>query len=563
VSILNLSTIQRTYRHAKRYQQILSVLAKYGFEEFVHALHIERYVDIAIRSVTPAGEETRSLSRAERLRCVFEELGPTFVKIGQILSTRADLLPMDFIDELAKLQDNVQPVPFAEIRAIIEEDLGKPLAEAYREFDEQPLAAASIGQVHRARLRDGERVVVKVRRPSVEGTLAVDLEILLHLSGLAERNLPGLALQRPSEVVQELKDTLEEEIDYTREAAHTEHFAHNFSANGTVHVPRLYRSHSSERILTQEWIDGIKVHDIERLRSEGYDCGLIAHHGAVVILEMIFVHGFFHADPHPGNIFILPGNVLCLIDFGMVGRIDRQGRESLIDLLTGVVLRDEASTTDALLRLTFWDDEPNRRELESDVSSFIEVHCTGPLKNIDLGKLLKELMDVAGKHRLRIPPDLFLVIKALSTLEGIGRKLNPEFDVIGEAAPVIRRIQHERMDPGRIARNILYSARDFGTLVKSLPRELRSLMHQLRQGKLKMEFEHMGLESLEHTMDRITNRLAFAIVLAALIIGSSLIILSDIPPKWNDIPLIGLIGYLMAGLMGFRLLISISRSGKL
>ncbi|MEO8377444.1 MAG: AarF/ABC1/UbiB kinase family protein [Candidatus Sumerlaeota bacterium] len=562
MDITQLGTIQRTYRHANRYRQILAVLIRYGFHEFVQALHIDKYVDLG-EALTAGGVEVSTLNRWERLRNVIEELGPTFIKIGQVLSTRPDKLPLELVNELQKLQDAVPPFPFSEVRAIIELEFGRPIAEVFAQFEEPPLAAASIGQVHRAILNTGEVVVVKVRRPAVEQTMAVDLEILYHIAMLAERHVDVLEVQKPAEVVKELQQTLHEEIDYTREAAHMERFSRNFEDDPNIRAPIVYRELCTERILIQEYIEGIKVADLDLLREKGYDLPLIANRGAHAMLRQIFVHGFFHADPHPGNIFILAGNVICFIDFGMMGRLPKRARGNLIDLLTAIVSDDDAGATDALLALTIWTDEPDRNDLEAHVAEFIQTHCVGPLKNIQLGRVLQEMMQQAQRHKLRIPPNLYLVIKALSTVEGIGRVLDPEFDVFSEATPVVRKIQQQRLEPKIVAKGALRSVRQLGNVIKSLPHELRSLLHQLKVGKLHIEFEHKGLEKLEHTLDRITNRVSFSLVLAALLISSSVIIRSGMPPRYHDVSIIGLLGYLLSALMGFRLLISIWRSGRL
>lgn len=564
MAIRKIGVIGRTYRHAQRYRQILMVLFKYGFGDFVDSLRVEQYLEIGLQMVSrKRREKIEPLSRAERLRMALEELGPTFIKMGQILSTRPDLLPVEFIHELAKLQDDVPPFANTQARKIIGTELGAPLDEVFKDFEETPLASASLGQVHRARLSDGEEVVVKVQRPGIRKTIEVDMEIMLHLTTLMEKHLEGWDIYRPTRIVEEFARSLERELDYTLEAAHMERFAMQFTNDSTVYVPKIYREATTTRVLTMEFVDGIKATDIDRLVKEGLDPREIARQGFGLIMKQVFVHGFFHADPHPGNVFILPNNVICFLDYGMMGRIDLQSRENFADLVISIVRRDEAKAADALVRLTISDEEPDHHLLERDVAEFMDRHFYRPLEELELGKLLYQLLEMVARHRLRIPPDLFLMIKALSTAEGLGRTLDPDFDATSQAAPFVRRIQLDRLQPRRIARDMADSGTEFLQLLKEIPGEFREILKLVRRGKVKMEFEHRGLESMLFTHDRISNRLAFAIVLASLVIGSSLIVLSGIPPKWHEIPVIGLGGFLIAGVMGFWLLVSIMRRGRM
>ena len=556
--------IGKAYRHTQRYRQILTVLFKYGFGDLLDILKIERYLESGLHMVSgKLWKRIETRSRAARARMALEELGPTFIKMGQILSTRPDLLPVEFIQELPKLQDNVQPFPFADVREMIEQEFGKPLDQVFSHFDEQPLAAASIGQVHRARTSDGEDVVVKVQRPDISRTIEVDLEIMMHIAGLMERHVEGWDIQRPTRIVEEFARTIEKELDYTLEAAYMERFAKQFANDPMVYVPKVYREVTSARVLTMEYIDGVKASDIERLEKEGLDRRIIAQRGFNLIMRQIFTYGFFHADPHPGNIFVLPDNVICYLDFGMMGRINLKSREDFADLAMSIVLRDSMKAADALLEIAISEKEPDYRLLERDVAELIDQYCYRPLSELELGQIMHRLLKTAAKHRLSIPPEMFLMVKALVTSEGLGRALDPEFNVIEQATPFIKRIRLDRLNPTRIARDVTSSGADLLRLLRDVPEEIRKILKMARQGKVKMEFEHRGLEPMLSTHDRISNRIAFAIVLASLVIGSALIVLSGIPPKWHDIPVIGLIGFVVAGAMGFWLLISIMRRGRM
>ncbi|MEA3465542.1 MAG: AarF/ABC1/UbiB kinase family protein [Thermodesulfobacteriota bacterium] len=559
-----IGNIGRTYKHVQRYRQIITVLFKYGFDELIDSLKLEHYLEIGLQLISrKRREKIETLSRAVRARMVLEELGPTFLKMGQILSTRPDLLPVEFMQELSKLQDDVPSFSYSKVGETIEKELKKPLKQIYSSFDEQPLAAASIGQVHRAKLLDGTKVVVKVQRPDIQRIIEVDLEIMQHLARLIERHLEGWDIHRPTKIVTEFARTLGKELDYTLEAAHTERFARQFNDEPTVYVPQVYREATTSRILTMEYIRGIKVSAVDQLEEEGLNRKEIAKQGLILIMKQIFDYGFFHADPHPGNVFVLPDNVLCYIDFGMMGRLDLEMRERFADLIMSVVHRDEKDAVDALLNLSLSDEEPDHPALERDLGEFMDQHCYRPLKEVDLGALLHQMLDVATRHRLVIPPDLFLMIKAMSTVEGVGRKLDPDLDVVEQGTPFIKRIQMNRINPRRVGKDVVKSGSDLFHLLKDIPREVRSILKMARQGRIKMEFEHRGLEPMLASHDRISNRLSFAIVLASLIIGSSLIVLSGIPPQWHEIPIIGLAGFLFAGCMGVWLLISIIRSGRM
>lgn len=567
LNIRKIGILSRTYRHINRYRQILTVLIKHGFEEFVEKLKIAQYIEIGLQRIAPSHVRTHEevLTRAQRLRLVLEELGPTFIKLGQVASTRPDLIPQEFLTELEKLQQQVPPFPFDDVRRIIEAELHRPLDRVFARFDPTPLAAASIGQVHRAALLDGDEVVVKVQRPGIRSVIEVDLEILLHLATLVEKHVEGGKVQRPTRVVEEFARSIEQELDYLIEAKHLEKFAALFRTDETVYVPNVYREATTSRVLTIEYVAGIRSSDVAAIRAAGLDPVLITKRGADLLLRQIFVHGFFHADPHPGNIAILPGNVLCYYDFGMMGRIDRRMQDGITDLIHGVVRQDAPRTTKALLRVCERDEdvEPDLRRLERDVADFLDMHIVAHLKELQLSRLLRHLLDLVSAHRLRIPADIVLMLKALGSMEGLGHRLDPDFDMIAAARPYVQRRLMDRMRPRRIIRDLYESSAELIEVASEIPAGLRDILQQAKRGQLRIGFEHRGLERMLDSHEKISNRISFAIVVAALIVGSSVIVQSGIPPKWNEIPLIGLIGFLLAGVLGFSLLISILRHGRL
>jgi ubiquinone biosynthesis protein len=563
-SIRKLGAIGRTYRHLNRYHRILRVLFKYGFNDLVDRLHIDQYLESGLQMINrKPREQVVRLSRPERLRMVFEELGPTFIKLGQLLSTRPDLIPADFLDELAKLQDDIPPFSLDEVNLIFQEELGRAPEELFHYFDIEPLAAASIGQVHRARLDSGAEVVVKVQRPGIENVIAVDLEILAHIADLMEQYLEEVQGHRPSAIVHEFARSLSREIDFSVELANIQRFSRQFEGNPAIHVPLVYPELSTDRILVMEYVLGIKSSKVEQLREQGYDLPLIAERGANLVMEQIFVHGFFHSDPHPGNVFILPNNVVCFIDFGQMGRLSLKDREDFTDLVLDLVAGDERKIVNGVLNVTLQLGDVDRESLARDLGSLMDMYLYRPLGELEAGKILNDLLDLVTRHKLSFKPGLYQMMKALTTVEGVGLVLDPKLQLILLAKPFMRKIRLGRMQPGRIIEEFSLTGSAYLHLLRDLPEELRTILYQLRSGRLRLEFEHRGLKSLGAALDRVSNRIAFAIVLAALIVGSSLIILSDIPPHWHSIPIIGLVGFLVAGIMGFWLLLSIIRHGRM
>ena len=564
LSIRKIGVIGRTYRNLNRYSQILGILFKYGFGDLVETLKIDQYLEIGLQMISRKKRaRVEKSTRAERIRMAFEELGPTYIKLGQILSTRPDLVTPDLVTELAKLQDEVPSFPFNDARKIVEAELGKPLEEVFVSFDEKSLASASIGQVHRAELQDGDFVAVKVQRPGIKKIIEVDLEIMLHLATLAEKHIEELSFHRPVKIVEEFAKTLERELDYGIEASSMERVARQFLNTPHVYIPKVFRDTSSARVLTTEFIDGIKISKVESLESGGYDKKLITRRGANICLSQIFDHGFFHADPHPGNIFVLPDNVICLLDFGMVGTIDRNTKESFVDLVDSIVRRDDSMAAHQILKLTSWEKEPDVRLFEKDVADFMGRHLYKPLKEINLGKLLQEILELASRHRLRIYPDIFLMLKALTTVEGITRKLDPDFDMVAQSAPFIAKVKLNRFSPKRIESDLVKLISQSYQFIHEFPRDLLEITRLIRQQKLSFKHDLKGFDRMLATHDQISNRISFSIVIAALIIGSALIVISNTPPLFYGISLIGIIGFLAAAILGIWLLVAILKKGSL
>jgi ubiquinone biosynthesis protein len=563
--MLTFSRINRNIRSIRRYRTILGILIKYGFGHVVEQLNIDYYLELGRRIVTlgTAPKEIERLTQPERLRLAMEELGPTFIKLGQVLSTRPDLIPREYADEFNKLQDKVPGLPFSAIGKQIEDELGVPVAEHFAHLDPRPLAAASIAQVHRGRLHSGDDVVVKVRRPGVANLVETDLDILMGLAYLIENHLPTGALYDPMGIVKEFRRVIRREMDFSREGLTIDRFAANFADDPTVHVPKVHWQQTGEAVLTMEYIEGIKVSDLGRLQESGSDLKVVARNGADCLLKQVLVHGFFHADPHPGNIFILENNVICLLDYGMVGRIDDDLKYQLAELLVAILQRDVDRVISQLLYSGELPDEADLKQLKRDLCEFVDDYYEVPLQEIHAGKLLGEFVDILTHYRIKFSPDLILLAKALVTMEGIGRQLDPDFNMIAHLRPFMERLLRERLTPGNISRELLKTAQSYGALAKNLPRDVKELINRINRNKFKIDLEHRGLERLIADIDKSSNRLSFSLLIAALIVGSSLIMQTEKGPLLFGFPVLGFLGYLIAGFLGLWLAFAILRSGRL
>lgn len=544
--------------HLQRYRQILFVLLKHGFEDLLHRLRVDEYLRLGFKAFFKKTKRPRAkLISPVSIRQAMEELGPTFVKLGQMLTSRPDLLPADIILELTKLQDNVAPFDFEKVSLIVETSLGKSLEDLYRDFDPKPLAAGSIGQVHIAHLHSGEKVVVKIRRPGIKRSVQIDLDIMEHLAELMERQLELGQIQKPTRFVAEFRKSIFQELDYTIEAANMHRFQQELGENQEIYVPEVFSELCSDCVLTMAFVSGVKPKSAEVLASEGLCPEETAKRGASLMFQQVFINGFYHADPHPGNVLVLRDKRVCFLDFGMMGRLDRASRTWFTDIFVAVISKEEVKVADLLLRLTHGHNLVDRSALEREISEMIDHYLYQPLRNIKIGQLLGELFSLTTRHELQIPPQYFLLIKAVTQIEDLGCRLDPNFDLTTHLGPMLRKVFLRRYSIKRLFNDIYESGSDVLYLMREVPGELREILKLTKRGKMRMEFEHIGLEPLRHTLDRVSSRIASAIVLASLIVGSSLIVMAKIPPLWHDIPLIGLGGYLMSAIMGLMLLRSI------
>jgi ubiquinone biosynthesis protein len=499
------------------------------------------------------------LQPPQRLRKVMEELGPTFVKLGQVLATRVDLFSQEWLAEFARLQDKAPSVAWDEINAQLTEDLGCPPEKAFAEVDTQPLAAASLGQVHRARLEDGTQVVLKVRRPGIRPVIEADLRLLARLADIVESEAPELKQYRPRELVRQFTRSLRRELDFAAECRNAERIAAGLDEDSGIVVPAVYWTWSGERLNVQEYIEGISGSDLEGLRASGLDGHRIAQRGTEGILSMILEHGFFHADPHPGNVKYLDGDRIALLDFGMVGRLSEERRFEVAELLHGLVARDAGQVARILLD---WSAEsqsdPDR--VEEDLHEFIDRFHGLPLEQLNLNEMIGDMTGVLRRHHLVLPADLVLMLKAFLTLEGMGRSLDPGFDMASEARPIVERVLRRHYSTFAVARRAQRSAIEIAKTLGSLPNDLSRLLRTARRGRIEVHVDVKSLKEVSHRLDGAASRLTLGVVTAALIIGSAIVM--NVQPGAGGVSWFGWLGFGAAALGGLWLLFSIWRSGR-
>jgi ubiquinone biosynthesis protein len=517
-------SIRETVGHLRdlpRYRQILASLVKYGYQDVVGALHLEGIVRPFERAAL--GNDVPPHDRPRRLRLVCEDLGPTFVKLGQLLSTRPDLLPEAYTSELAALRDDVRTFPFNQVEAILAQEYGRPLGEVFSSFNETPVASASISQVHRAQVTGGRTVAVKVRRPDIAKVIQADLDIVKNLAQLVERRLPNLAAYRPLSLAREFERTIKREIDFTIERRTMQRCFNQFADDPTAHIPWVLEEYSTPRVIVMEFIEGVTIDDLDGIRRLGATPQEVAVTGARILLKQIFEYGFFHADPHPGNLRVLPGGVVAPLDYGMFGQLDGRTRERIASLLAGLLAQDADRVIRVLESLDVRGERIDSRGFRRDVGELVVTYSALSLESIDLGLLLRELTGVIRTHHLHIPPDLILLIRALVTIESVGRKLDPHFDIARELTPFLRDLSLRRFRPDRILSQTVRTTEDLQRIATLLPDLLSQSLESIKRGELRVQFDLQGFERLVRQLTRASNSLTVGIVSAGLFVASSLL----------------------------------------
>lgn len=554
-----------TVRDLGRLQDIASVLIRWGFGDVVKRMGMAGVLEKAGRLLHwQAVEEGRlRMDVPTRLRCTLQDLGPTFVKLGQVLATRVDLLPPAWIDELGKLQNAVPALPWDAVLPQLREDLGAEPEAVFARVEHEPLAAASLAQAHRAWLADGSAVVLKIRRPGIRDTVEADLRLLKHLAVIVEKNLPELRRYHPQRIVQQFSASLRRELDFAAECRNAERIAHNFAGRDDIVIPRVYWQWTCERLNVQECLEGVPGRDLAAVDAMGLDRVQLARTGAGLVLKMVLEDGFFHADPHPGNIFYMPDGAIGVIDFGMVGRVTEQRRFQIVRLLHGLVVHDSAAVAEVLADWTEENNDIDEVRLQESADVFVDQYRGVPLKDLRMGAMLGDVTAMLREHGLSLPADLALMIKAFLTLEGMGRQLDPDFDMASEARPYLERAMLERFAPDVLVRRGRRTLSGLVDLLRDMPRDVHRLLQSARRGKLQMHIEVDTLRAFGEQVDRAANRLTMGIITASLVIGSSIVMNSvggGVSNRW--LMALGVLGFVGAALCGIWILFSIWRSGR-
>ncbi|WP_457563226.1 ABC1 kinase family protein [Caminibacter pacificus] len=529
----------------KRTKEIIFVLAKYGFGDIIESL-----------GIPVSFKETPKLSRSERIRKAIEELGPTFIKLAQLLSLRPDLVPLDLAKEFEKLQDSVTPLPFEEMKRVLEDEFEKPYTEIFEE-DFELLASASIGQVYKARLKTGEIVAVKILKPDIEEKIYADIAILQRLAKLLRDRflIYGVDLEK---IVEEFAKSIKKELDFNIEALNLKRFANNFRNNSDIKVPKLYEKYSSKRVLTMEFIEGIKISDIDTLKKAGYDLKEITKKGFDLICEQIFIHRFFHADPHPGNLMVSNGKIVFL-DFGIMGRLSDEDRQYFVEMIYYVIKQQEEKAALYVLKLSKVQGEIDISSFKKEMADIISSYFYSSLKQVELRALIEDMLKVMQRYKIYFKEDNYLLAKALVTMEGIGKKLYPEFNAAEEIKPFIIKIYKQTISPFNILKRSHEINKAVMEFITQAPSDLNEIIGKLKRGELKVEFEHVGLEEFEEAIEKSFNRLSTSIIIASLLIGSSMLLSSHIPPLFKNISLFGIIGFIFASILGVILIFTVLR----
>ncbi|MEI6455456.1 MAG: AarF/ABC1/UbiB kinase family protein [bacterium] len=548
---MKISKIGLAVHEIGRAREIIGIIVKYGLSDWVSKGGMGKYFITKKRMA-----RIERYNQWERIRMAIEELGPTFVKFGQILADRPDIVPEELRKELKKLQDEAQPMADEVAIEEIEKQLGRPVGEIFREFDKTRLASASIAQTYRGVLLNGEEVCIKIQRPGIDKKIELDLHLMNYFSGRMQKGNPELEAINIHGVVKEFGKTIKEELDFRHEAANIVRFYHNFEADPDVRVPKVYSQYTTSRILVEEYIRGVKVSDMESLLSSGNNPELLACKAVRLVFDQIFTHGFFHADPHPGNLFVLDGNVLSFIDFGMMGSLRAEHLNFLGKYVMGYLERDAHKMTEALLLVSGKRHFARFKDMEFQVGEMLAHYKYLTIEEMDFGKVMNESVDILIRYGLRIPPSIYLLVKALMAIERVAIGLNPAIDFANEMRPYAIELMAKQFSPKQIAREIFDSLMEYYKFLKDFPSDLNEIMAKINEGRFKTQIEIKGFEPLMEHIDSSSNRVSVAIVLAALIIGASII------SQWEHTRWVGTIVFVLAGFIGFWLLIKLFRRNK-
>ncbi len=556
-----------TIRNLNRTRKIIKVLLKYGFEDLVTNTPLQKVIPrrLLLKWIRDERQVTDS-TRWERVRMALEELGPTFIKIAQILSNRPDIVPPGLILEFQKLQSEVAPTPFPILKARVEKELGKPLEAVFEYFDKKPIGSASIGVVHKAKLLTGEDVVVKVRRPGVARIMNEDLEIIKFIVSKAENYLEENGMPNAMDAVEAFESSMLKELDYKNEGKNIQNFRKFYKDYKNFYVPKAYRKISTERVLVIEFVSGCKITDIKQIKEWGLSPEAIAELGMDVYLMQIFEFGYFHSDPHPGNIMVKPDGTLILIDFGMLGKLMKQDKFAFANVMIAMGREDAQSMARNLKKLAIEDDVEDMKLLEYDLNEIIEEYANVPVEDSSIEEMINDLQLVMYKYKMRVPSGVFLIFRALAVLEGIGKIMHPEFNISAFVTPYGIKIIKEQYAPKELLDTIWYKSSEIFSLLNSIPSEFSTILKKTRKGDIRLKIDHQGYAPLLNKLDRVVNRFILTFIIFTLVVSSAIMTLADFPDKFISafgIPYLSVIGFSFSVFLGIVLLFAVLRSRKM
>jgi ubiquinone biosynthesis protein len=561
---MSAGTIEGTFKNIKRFGDIVHIIFKYELQDYIQGLELPESVK-KTASLIPKGEKKyRDLSYGKRVRLALEELGPTYIKFGQILSTRPELLSKEMASELGNLQDHVEPEDFEVMQKVLEQELEGTLGSLFKYVNKKPFGSASLGQVHKATLKDGTPVAIKIQRPDIEERIEEDLEILGYLAQHIEDHVEELKYHRPTKIFNEFRELLQKELDYEKESANIRTFQKMFEDDQGIYIMQVFPEYSTKKVLTMELVEGIRVRDLIR-EPENYsvDASLLVDRGVNAILKQALEEGFFHADPHPGNLIVLEDNVISFIDFGMVGRIDTDRRAIFIEILEALSKKDLKQMSLLLVRVAEdYDVDYDKVAFEKELAEIVDFHLNKPIKDVSLGDCLVQVTTLMTEHRMYLPSDFSMMIKVISMMETMGKKLDPEMLISDKTAAFVKKSKFKKYNPKKVGKELVEIYADYYELFKAMPDRIRESLSQFQDGELKLVVHHRPSDDFQDFVNRSVNRVVHALILAAMLVGSSIMVQSGTPPKIYNIPAIGLIGFLIAGFMSLRLLYAIIKDAK-
>ncbi|AOW20680.1 ABC1 kinase family protein [Urechidicola croceus] len=558
MSIFNYSISKK---ELKRYNKLFSIMTRYGFEDIISSYEFKKLIPKSYLKNHQVLKQNLMYSKFERIRMVLEELGPTYVKLGQIFSNREDILPKELIIELEKLQDQVPFLENFDVKRVIKEELNINIEDYFLSISDKPLAAASLAQVHKAQLINQEHVVLKIQRPNIKETIESDIIVMKQIARSLDKHSVKMKSFQPMRIVESFERSIREELNFVEEINNIERFTNNFINNKNIYIPKVYKELSNKNIICIEYIDGIKISNIEALNSLGIDKKKLATIGVGLYLEQVLEHGFFHADPHPGNLYFLPHlGKICFIDFGMMGQITSVNRDLLEDLLLYFMQKDVKKIIAIVEKIAIKTEISDRKKLEYEIGELIESTSNVSIENIKLNTILNQFKNILFNNNVILPHYLYMLIRAIIIIEGVGLKLDPKFNVTINLKPYLNKIMAKRLSPKRILKKGFEKFQEANNLLEGLPKNMNTIIDKIKNDELILKHEIKDIDAFQKTINKTGNRLVLAIIIAALSIGSSILVIADMPPKIYEIPALGFIGFSISGILGLFIIYSIIRN---